>query len=194
VVELVQNGSVIRSTISTTSSSFSYEFVVAAGEYTVRIVPKDGTYCLVTSRAVEGIEGDEVTADFACFTAFGLSALTGYDHNTGTAGQSKVCGRITTAPSQTSAMPEATPSAGVIGAGASYSVQVTGPTQGGPSGIVPGQAPITGVLGSDGTARYEIRINRFGTYTSAVTVTSVLGVVRTASADVTVGAAAGTCP
>lgn len=76
--------------------------------------------------------------------------------------------------------------------GATWTATVTGPSEGGPSGVISGQT-FSGTLNANGRAELRVRINRFGTYTNSVTVTAA-GVTRTATASVTVAAAENSCP
>jgi hypothetical protein len=76
--------------------------------------------------------------------------------------------------------------------GATFSATATGPTEGGPSGVLTPQ-PVTGTLDANGRAELQVRINRIGTYQNTVTVT-VGGVTRMATQTITVLPTPNTCP
>lgn len=126
---------------------------------------------------VEIRSGETRSLTFACLdvTPFTLSAAGGFDHNTGIAGQSLECKRITTSPPR---------------AGATYSMTVEGPIDRVPSGggVVPGQAAFTGTLDENGTAWVRVKVSRFGTYRNTITATSKGGVARILAHDVLVNA------
>jgi hypothetical protein len=165
------------------------------GRTVVSVTPPPGTDCQPPSQTSDVALSQVTTVNFKCTKNFSVSMGGGHNH-TLPGIESLVCWIL-------SALPHVLPSPSLIargprphelGAGASYSIQVQGPLEGGNSGIIAGQLPITGTLASDGTARPSVRINRFGTYRATATVTSLANVVRTATTDVTVTSAAGTCP
>ena len=126
---------------------------------------------------VEIRSGETRSLTLACFdvTPFTLSAAGGFDHNTGIAGQSLECKRITTSPARP---------------GATYSMTVEGPINRDPplGGVVPGQGAFTGTLDQNGTALVRVKISRFGTYRNTITATSKGGVARGLALDVLVNA------
>ena len=123
---------------------------------------------------VEIRSGETRSLTFSCLdvTPFTLSAAGGFDHNTGIAGQSLECKRITTSPARP---------------GATYSMTVEGPIDRVPpgGGVVPGQ-DLTGTLDQNGAALVRVKISRFGTYRNTITVTSKGGVARGLAVDVLV--------
>lgn len=137
--------------------------------------------CVPVEVEIEIRGGESKTASFSCFDVRPYTATVtgGYDHNSGTPGQSLECKLIATNPPRP---------------GATYDMTVEGPTEGGNSGVVPGQPAFTGTLDANGTARVTVRINRFGTYRNTITVTSKGGVVRTGVVNVPVTATPSQCP
>lgn len=124
------------------------------------------------------VAGETATSNIACTDVndFTVSLTTGWTHPTGQ-NTSVECKLIVTTPAQ----PNAT-----------FTVNATGPTEGGPSGVL--TPTVTGMLNEFGQAAFQVGINRTGTYSNVVTVISSGGVVRIASALIEVTGAQNTCP
>lgn len=110
------------------------------------------------------------------FTVSLGSPAPGWDH-TMPGVESVECKVISTSPAQ---------------AGATWTATITGPTEGGASGVISGQS-FAGTLNANGRAELRVRINRLGTYMNSVSVTSAF-ITRTATANVTVTGDPNECP
>jgi hypothetical protein len=173
-----------------TGTGGSYSFSNrAAGTYDLAITRPSNATCDGTVSGNTNVKpatvtaGQTTTVNFACtsqptgdFTVILTEPIPAWSHDM--PGISSLeCKIIRTSPAQ---------------AGATFSVTTTGPTEGGPSGVVTVQ-PVTGTLNANGAAELRVRINQLGTYVNNVSVTSGT-VTRSANVSVTVTAAPNTCP
>lgn len=161
-----------------TDADGKYEFEASNGNHDVQVVHNASVECVPDTREVNVKQDETTEVNFDCATLFAATVTAGYNH-TQPGVESVECKRITTSPP----MP-----------GATYTLTVVGPIEGGNSGVIPGQGPFTGTLDAQGTARIQVRINRFGTYRNTVTVKSGGNVERSGVIDVPVGSPASSCP
>lgn len=144
------------------------------GEVQVVVLPPPGTVCANRSVLLTPVQGQFATVHFDCTS---VTMTGGWLHIS--PGVSVECKLVV---------------AGSAPLGTTYVLEVTGPTEGGVSGVVAGQPPLTGILGAGGTARIQVQINRLGTYRNRITLMVPDGIVTTAVLNVTVTAAQGVCP
>ena len=186
-VELRQGTTVLETEITNTTGNFTFPNV-AIGTFTVRITRPANTTCDGTvvngsnEKPATVVANQTTTVNFTCtalaldFTVNLNNPAPGWNH-TMPGIESVECKFIITTPAQS---------------GATFSVTTTGPTEGGASGVIPGQN-VSGVLNSLGQAPFSVRINRIGTYVNVVVVISS-GVSRSGTANVTVTSSINTCP
>lgn len=183
-ITLRQGTTVITTQNTNTSGNFSFTGL-ASGAYVVSMVRPgtatcDGTVVNGSNEKTTTLPaGGTQTVNFTCAQQafdFAVALTKGYFH-TMPGVESVECGFIVTTPAQP---------------GAPYTLVPTGPTEGGVSGIIAGQT-FGGTLDAAGQATFTVRINRFGTYSNLVTVTSG-GLVRPITRTVNVQQPAGTCP
>ena len=165
-----------------TNANGKFAAEVPTGVVNVQVTGATNLNCLNGLVTLEVREGQTSSVAFACLdvTPFTLSAAGGFDHNTGVAGESVECKRITTTPARP---------------GGTYSMTVEGPIDRTPpgGGVVAGQT-FAGTLDANGTALVRVRITRLGTYRNTMTATSKGGVARGLTVDVNVTTGASPIP
>jgi hypothetical protein len=170
------NGTTLVATI-TSDASGAYQFTnVPVGSLTIIMTPPQGATCVQTQQMINIIQ-KVTTVNFNCTGEFDGTVLVCYDH---------------TAPgvfSEVEKFLQTNPFQGL----ASYTLTVSGPIEGGASGVIAGQSPSSGTLDANGARRARTRVNRLGTYDMTMVVTSVFGVSRTFTSRVNVASGPSTC-
>lgn len=158
---------------TTTDANGRYEFgdLIGGEDYTVSMQPPPGATC---DRVQETFTVAAATTivDFHCSGAFSGTVQTCVEH-TQPGVYSTFGSDLGTDPAQP---------------GASFTINLVGPQEGGNSGVLPGQVPVDGTLDPEGKAFVGFQINRFGTYVVTWEVLTVFGVRVDFNAQRTVGA------